>query len=484
MDSQLHIFFFPYMAPGHIIPATEMAKLFASRGCKATIISTPANAPHIHKAIESSTNLGLEIGVLPIRFPTQEVGLPEGCENANSVTGKEMEDKFFTAVTMLDQPLEQLLMEHRPNCLVADIFFPWATEVSAKFGIPRLVFHGTSFFALCAATNLFLHEPHKQISSDSEPFVIPNLPDEIKITRNQLPDYMKDESDSELSDFLKKVKESELNSYGVIVNSYYELEPAYADHYRNVLGMKAWHVGPTFLCNEEKKGNKAETGKQASISEQECLNWLDHKKPNSVIYVCFGSMANFDDAQLMEIAVGLEASGKQFIWVVKKGKHEEGVKEEWLPGGFEKRMEGRGLIVRGWAPQVLILQHQAVGGFVTHCGWNSTLEGVCAGVPMVTWPVSAEQFYNEKLVTQVLGIGVGVGAKKWARLTGDSLKREAIGKAVTLIMEGEKAEQMRCRAWALGVTASGAVKEGGSSYADLTALIEDLRLQRNGCGSK
>ena len=269
-----------------MIPTIEMAKLFASRGCKATIISTPANAPHIHKAIESSVNLGLDIGVLSIRFPAQEVGLPEGCENANSansITSREVMGKFFTAVNMLDQPLEQLLMEHRPSCLVADLFFPWATEISAKFGIPRLVFHGISFFAMCASTSMFRHEPHKQVSSDSEPFVIPNLPDEIKLTRSQLPDYMKEES--ELSDFLRKVDESELTSYGIIVNSYYELEPAYADHYRNVLGMKAWHVGPTFLCNEDKEG-KAERGQQASFSEQEFLNWLDSKETNSVIYVC------------------------------------------------------------------------------------------------------------------------------------------------------------------------------------------------------
>ena len=75
-------------------------------------------------------------------------------------------------------------------------------------------------------------------------------------------------------------------------------------------------------------------------------------------------------------------------------------------------MEGKGLIIRGWAPQFLILDHEPVGGFVTHCGWNSILEGVTAGVPMVTWPMSGEQFYNEKLVTQVLEIGIGVSAQK------------------------------------------------------------------------
>ena len=100
------------------------------------------------------------------------------------------------------------------------------------------------------------------------------------------------------------------------------------------------------------------------------LEWLDSKKPNSVIYV--------------EIATGPEASGKQFIWVGKREK-KEGVKDEWLPEGFEERMKGRGLIIRAWAPQVPILEHKAIGGFVTHWGWNSILESICAGVPMVTW---------------------------------------------------------------------------------------------------
>ncbi|XP_048337507.2 probable UDP-glucosyl transferase 73B6 [Ziziphus jujuba] len=474
MDIQPHIFFFPFMAHGHMIPTIEMAKIFASRGCRATIISTPANAPNIVKSIERSRQLDLEIGVVLIKFPSKEVGLPEGYENINSLTTIEMMDNLFVATTMLEQPLEQLLLEHRPTCLVADVFFPWANQIAAKFGIPRLVFHGTSFFALCADTSLFPEEPQKKVSSDSEPFVIPNLPDEIKITRQKLPDFLNKES--ELSGFARQVEESELTSFGIIVNSYYELEPAYADHYRNFLGMKAWHIGPTFLCSQGKE-EKAPRGQESSIDEHECLKWLDSKKPNSVVYVCFGSVANFDDAQLMEIAMGLEASGKEFIWVVKKEKHEERKEEDWLPEGFEKRMEGKGLIIRGWAPQVVILPHEAVGGFVTHCGWNSTLEGICAGLAMVTWPVAAEQFYNEKLVTQILRIGVGVGVEKWARLTGDSVKREAIEKAVNGIMEGEEAEEMRSRAKALGVLASEAVKEGGSSFTNLTSLIEELKLQ-------
>ena len=110
---------------------------------------------------------------------------------------------------------------------------------------------------------------------------------------------------------------------------------------------------------------------------------------------------------------------------------------------------------------MLILDHEAVGGFVTHCGWNSILEGVSAGVPMVTWPMRVDQFYNAKLVTQVLKIGVDVAAQQWKRMEGDTIKREAIDKAVRQIMVGEEAEEMRSRAKKLREMAKRAVEDGG-----------------------
>ncbi|KAJ6948944.1 hypothetical protein NC651_003066 [Populus alba x Populus x berolinensis] len=228
------------------------------------------------------------------------------------------------------------------------------------------------------------------------------------------------------------------------------------------MGRKAWHIGPLSLCNRNIE-DKAERGSTASIGKHECLRWLDLKEPNSVLYICFGSLLEFPAAQLREIALALEASGQNFIWVVRKGE------EEWLPEGFERRMEGKGLIIRGWAPQVLILDHNAVGGFMTHCGWNSTLEAVTAGVPLVTWPLYAEQFDNEKLITDVLKIGIGVGALEWSRYP------KKILKAIVQLMVGEEAEEIRNRARELQEMARNAMEEGGSSYSDLTALLEELR---------
>ena len=299
---------------------------------------------------------------------------------------------------------------------------------------------------MCAMESLKRFQPHKKVSSDTERFVLSGLPDRIELTRLQVPDHIRPELENDFTKMLERVEEAGKRSFGLIVNSFYELESAYADHYRKVLGKKAWHIGPVSLCNKNHE-EKAWRGKEIAIDDHECLKWLDSKKPNSVVYVCFGTNSSFSGSQLLEIALGLEASGQEFIWVVRKAKNEED--NAWLPEEFEKRIEEKGLIIRGWAPQVLILEHKSVGGFVTHCGWNSALEGISAGLPMVTWPIFAEQFYNEKLITDVLRTGVGVGAQRWVRLVGDFIKREQIEKTVKEIMVGERSEEMRSKAKAL-----------------------------------
>ncbi|GMH16306.1 hypothetical protein Nepgr_018147 [Nepenthes gracilis] len=458
----LHAVFFPFQAHGHMIPALDIARLFASRRVRTTIISTPLNAPSFQKSIKSSPELGTPITLEIFPFPAKAYGLPDGVEN-------------------VEQAVSLNLFGHgswraaAPDCLVADMFFPWATDVAAKLNIPRLVFHGTSFFYLCASDVLRLYKPHTTPHSDNEPFSLPTLPHEVKLTRMQLPPDYRENGESDSTRLLTRVKESEEKTYGVIVNSFYELESAYADYYRKVLGRRAWHIGPVSLCNRSTE-EKARRGKEAAINEHECLKWLDSKEPNSVVYLCFGSTVKFTTAQLREIALSLEASGQQFIWVVR-GCSDDGAKEQqWLPQGFERKMEGKGLVVRGWAPQMLILDHEAIGAFVTHCGWNSTLEGVSAGVPMVTWPVFAEQFFNEKLVTEILNIGIPVGAKQWSETASGSVlvKQEAIEMALRQIMAGEAAEEMRSRAKKLKEMAWRSVEVGGSSYSDLSALIEEL----------
>lgn len=168
------------MAHGHMIPLVDMARQFARHGSEATIILTPGNATLFSRTIERDREHGLQINIRLIVFPSSEVGLPEGCENLSSTTSQEMSLKIHKANELLQQPFEQLLEEDHPDCLVADVFIPWATDVATKVGIPRLAFHRTNAFSLCVHHVLHNQEPHKNIESNMESFIVPDLPDTIK----------------------------------------------------------------------------------------------------------------------------------------------------------------------------------------------------------------------------------------------------------------------------------------------------------------
>ena len=465
-QTQFHMFFLPYIVPGHMIPCLDLARLFATRGIKCTIVTTPLKIPFFAEAIKiDNQKLGIDINLLSLKFPYEEPGFPKECKST---------ENSFKAIAELQYPFGVLMEEFHPNCLVADFQFPWASSVAKEFGVPCLSFDVCSYIYPCVSSNLNRYQPHKEVSSDSEHFVVPGLPHEIKLRRADLAPYEKGESEKWMIELVDRIWEGQRECYGVIKNSFYELEPDYADYYQNSMGLKHWHIGPLFLYFEGKGNECNQMGKKSSIDVEECLRWLDEKQDNSAIYICFGSMSNVAHPQLDEIARALESLAQNFILVVRNKEDTHG----WVLDGFEDRVKGRGLVIRGWAPQRLILEHQAVGGFVTHCGWNSILEGVVAGLPMVTWPRHAEQFYNEKLVTDVLRIGVPVGVEGWAGAlgeNGDVIGKGEIVKAISTIMVGKEAEDIRKRAQELKKMARGAIQEGGSSYSDLATLIEELK---------
>ncbi|KAI3991141.1 hypothetical protein MKX01_022362 [Papaver californicum] len=439
----LEIFCIPFVAPGHMIPMFDVARLFATcRGVRVHIITTTHNALLFKSSIDqevNSSNADIQLHILT--FPSSQVGLPEGIENFKSITSKDMYSKVYQGFSILKQPMEKLLHQNNPDCIISDMFYPWTTDLANQLGCPRLVFCGKGFFSLSVMESIRRYRPHDTVSSDMETFQVPGLPYHhcIEMTR----------------------------SYGVIVNSFYELESPYADHFRDVIGMKAWQFGPVSLCIKREVNDRNEEQEK----QHKCMSWLDLMKPKSVVYVSFGSMARFQKTQLVEIASALAACGHPFIWVVREQRK------------FEKRMNKIGMLIRDWAPQVTILAHPAIGGFITHCGWNSVLESVSAGVPMITWPLYAEQFYNEKLVIDVLKLGLTVGVYEWKHLTEEGkmiIGRKKIEKAVKILMDsGDEAEEIRKRARQMSEKAKRAVKEGGSSCASLIDLVEELKVVRH-----
>lgn len=368
----------------------------------------------------------------------------------------------------------------RPDCILSDLSHPWTTDTAERLGVPRLVFSVSNFMAYSAEHSVMQHSPHQKVASDTEEFEIPGLPHHIQMTKSQQPEFLLRRD--RFTAMMESYKEAERRSYGTVMNTFYELDGVYLEHYKKITGIKAWGLGPVSLAVNKNLREKIERGNKSGMESEELVKWLNSKEPNSVLFVSFGSMTRFPPPQMAEIAHGLEDSGINFIWVIRnKDKNDSGEAPEGLPEGFEQMIKNknRGFIVRIWAPQLLILEHPSTGGFLTHCGWNSSIEGISAGQPMVTWPVSSEQFYNEKLLTEVLQVGVPVGARRWWNMS-DEMKeivsRENVEKGVGFLMGAtEEAAAIRERAKQLGAAANRAVQSGGSSENNLISLMKELR---------
>ncbi|KAK9946750.1 hypothetical protein M0R45_012197 [Rubus argutus] len=280
------------------------------------------------------------------------------------------------------------------------------------------------------------------------------------------------------SQFMFEIGEADINSWGVVVNSFEELESgtvsSFESFYEN--GAKTWCVGPlNFYDKVEGSVTNSRTNKvpinqqknQALVLQQ----WLNEQVTlGSVIYVSFGTQADLSEAQLDEVVFGLEEAGIPFVLVVRS--------TTWSPpNGLEERLKGKGLITREWVDQRQILSHRAVGGFMSHCGWNSVIESISAGVPILAWPMIAEQSLNAKLVVEGLGAGLGiVKVRDHQPGSGFEVSRQAICEGVReLMLGGDKGRNAKERAQALGRVAWRAVQEGGSSHQALDKLIVQLR---------
>ncbi|XP_024984430.1 UDP-glycosyltransferase 73C6-like [Cynara cardunculus var. scolymus] len=478
--SQLHFLLIPLLAPGHTIPMIDMAKLLAQRpNVVVTIVTTPLNAIRYGPNLQQHINSGLPVRFLELPFPAAEAGLPEGCESADALPGLHLIPNFSAAVDMLQQRLEQRFesLDPRPSCILSDRFMLWTADTAIKYQIPRIIFDGMNCFKQLCTHHLYASKVLDGLP-DSEPFVLPGLPDHIEMTKVQLPEEF-NPGGLGTKEQRERVRETELSAYGLVINSFEELEQEYVNEFKKLKNGRVWCLGPLSLTNNKNLG-KAVRGNSTSIDEQQIVNWLDSKEPGSVIYACFGSSSQVIPPQLIELGLGLEASNRPFIWVIRAGDRAKEI-EEWIKEtGFEERTNGRGLLIRDWAPQLLILSHPSVGGFLTHCGWNSILEGVCAGVPLITWPLFADQFLNEKLVVQVLGVGVAVGAERvvhWGMEDkfGVMVKSEQVSNAIRKMMDiGTEGNERKKKAKLLAKVANKAIEEGGSSYKNLTLLIQDI----------
>ncbi|BFG34828.1 hypothetical protein CerSpe_211020 [Prunus speciosa] len=256
-------------------------------------------------------------------------------------------------------------------------------------------------------------------------------------------------------------------SQGIITNTFQALEPsaikAISDGscVPNHQTPPIFHIGP---LNFDAK-NRASSACEDRSTSTKCLMWLDEQPSQSVVFLCFGSRGAFSEAQLSEIAMGLERSKQRFLWVVRSPPGSSSVEpdlEILLPKDFLERTKNRGLVVKSWAPQAAILRHGCVGGFVTHCGWNSVLEAVTYGVPMAAWPLYAEQAVNGVVLVEEMKLGIPVESKE------GFVSAEEVEKKVSLLMD-EKS--LRERSQAMKAMALAAWNNGGSSFTSFSKMV-------------
>ncbi|CAJ2632510.1 unnamed protein product [Trifolium pratense] len=481
-DAKIHFVLFPLMAQGHMNPMMDIAKILAHQhNVNVTIVTTPQNASRFSSILARY----LDIQVIQLQFPCKEFGLPEGCENLDMLPSLAIASDFFKASRSLKQEAEKLFEELTPppTCIISDMCLPYTIHIARKFNIPRISFVGVSCLYLLALHNLHVTNMNQTMANnESEYFVLPGIPDKIEMTIEQLGAGNKGEVWKQFND---DVLEAEMGSYGILMNSFEELEPRYAREYKKVRNDKVWCIGPVSLSNIDyldkfQRGNK----NKDSIDEWKHMKWLDSQKQRSVIYASLGSLCNIAPIQMIELGLALEATKRPFIWVIRDGNLLEELKIWIEESGFEGRINGRGLVIKGWAPQLLILSHRSTGGFLTHCGWNSTIEAICAGVPMVTWPLFADQFLNETLAVQILKVGVKIGVESpmnWGKEEESSVlvKKEAIIRGIERLMdESSESEEIRKKIKELGEMAKKAVEKDGSSHYNVTLFIQDI-IQKN-----
>ncbi|KAH6779682.1 hypothetical protein C2S52_010919 [Perilla frutescens var. hirtella] len=217
------------------------------------------------------------------------------------------------------------------------------------------------------------------------------------------------------------------------------------------------------------------TTMKESSRRHECLNWLDKQAPNSVIYISFGTTTTMTDEEAREIAMGLEQSRQKFVWVVRDADRADIFAGESrrieLPEGFEERVREDGIVVRDWAPQPEILAHQSVGGFMSHCGWNSCLESLTMGVPMAAWPMHSDQPINAIFMAEILRVGVEV--REWGRRL-EMVEAVTVKKAVERLMALEEGDEMRRRAAEVGAAMKISMEEGGESCTEIERFIAHI----------
>ncbi|XP_058744669.1 UDP-glycosyltransferase 71K2-like [Vicia villosa] len=455
MKKKSELIFIPTPGIGHLVSSLEFAKLLINTHTNLSITvlcikfpGIPISNSYIKSALASEPQIQL-IDLPEVEQPPQEVL-------------KSPEFFIFTLMESLIPHVKaaiKTILSDKIVGLVLDFFCLSMIDVGNELGIPSYLFltSNVGFLSLMLSLQNRRIEDIFDDSNLDHQFLIHGF--SIPVPFNVLPDAVFNKHGGYVAYY--KFAERFRDTKGIIVNTFSELEQYSIDslssHDEKVPPIYA--VGPLL----DLKGNPNPNLDQSQ--HDLILKWLDEQPNKSVVFLCFGSLGvSFAPSQIREIALGLKGSEVRFLWA-------NNAEKQGLPQGFLEWMEleGKGMIC-GWAPQVEILAHKAVGGFVSHCGWNSILESLRFGVPILTWPIYAEQQLNA--FRMVKEWGVAVELRMDYRRGSDNVVAEEIEKGLKDLMDKDNIVNKKVKE--MKEKARNAVASGGSSFISVGKLIDNI----------
>ncbi|KAL5153030.1 Flavonol 7-O-beta-glucosyltransferase UGT74F1 [Glycine soja] len=442
MARRAHCLVLPYPLQGHINPMLQFSKLLEHQGVRITLVTTRFFYNNLQKVPPSIVLETISDGF--------DLGGPKEAGGSKAYL-----DRFWqVGPETFAELLEKLGKSNdHVDCVVYDAFLPWALDVAKRFGII-----GAAYLTQNMTVNSIYY--HVQLGKLQAPLIehdisLPALP---KLHLKDMPTFFFDE-DPSLLDFVVAQFSNIDKADWILCNTFNELDKEIVDWF-----VKIWPkfktIGPnvpSFFLDKQCEDDQDYGVTQ--FKSEECVEWLDDKPKGSVVYVSFGSMATMSEEQMEEVACCLRECSSYFLWVVRASE------EIKLPKDFEKITE-KGLVVT-WCSQLKVLAHEAVGCFVTHCGWNSILETLCLGVPTIAIPCWSDQRTNAKLIADVWKIGIRTPVDEK-----NIVRREALKHCIKEIMDRDK--EMKTNAIQWKTLAVRATAEGGSSYENIIEFTNHL----------
>eukprot|EP00252_Welwitschia_mirabilis_P011345 TRINITY_DN2550_c0_g1_i1.p1 TRINITY_DN2550_c0_g1~~TRINITY_DN2550_c0_g1_i1.p1 ORF type:complete len:480 (-),score=8.69 TRINITY_DN2550_c0_g1_i1:246-1685(-) len=458
-----HVAVFTIPVMGHLIPFCELCRTLAKDfSCRTTFIllkqfmTSPQASAYVSSLASSAPNVNL------VEMPS-----------INVTEGNEKHRGYALIQTMVDKsldPLKQILSSLDPpvSTFITNLFCTSYLRPVAQMGIPPYIFYTNS--AACLRVMYSVPALLSQISAPlSEVELGIQLPGLPAVPARDLPAPLLEDRSSTLHQMFFQDSIRVKEAKGILINTFEDLEHSALCALAEPGSPAVYAVGPLISDRSKTVDDEKEIG------GVDCLEWLRRQEPDSVVFISFGSHGALSAPQMAEMAAGLEASGHKFLWIVREelrtasgyyhGEKGRGV-EEILPEGFLERTKERGLVVPGWVPQIAVLSHASLGGFISHCGWNSVLEAIFCGVPVVPWPLVGEQRLNAAMLLKEYGVGVELGMPSEG-----CVMREEVERAVKELLSGEKGRKARQRVRELREKSRNALQRHGSSWKALRSAV-------------